>query len=143
MVYFISDEEEINSYCNYLCMHPLTANGPAVGFSKRYPTTAPPQICPGRPDNCHGARRVWRTFCSPGTNFNEHYECRDTKLIGATNLSPDTNLLAGTGAVSRYNADRSQKTVKVYWILIASRCAYPGARTIINLSCVQEQKQKV
>ena len=42
-------------------------------------------------------------------------------LIGTANLSPVTNLVAGTGAVSRYNVDRSQKTVKVYWNLIASR----------------------
>jgi hypothetical protein len=33
------------------------------------------------------------------------------------------NLLTATGAVSRYNADRSQKTVTVFWVLIASRCA--------------------
>jgi len=88
-------------------------NGPAVGFSKRYPTQAPPQICPGRPRSCHGARRVWRTFCRPGTKFYEHYECRGTRLIGATNLSPVTNLVASTGAVSRYNLSRSHKAVTV------------------------------
>jgi hypothetical protein len=27
-----------------------------------YPTPAPPQSCPGRPENCHGARRVWHVF---------------------------------------------------------------------------------
>ena len=63
-------------------------------------------------------------------------------LIGAANLSPVTNLIAGTGAVSRYNVDRSQKTVKVYWNLITSRCACPGVTTITNLSWEQEQKQK-
>jgi hypothetical protein len=68
------------------------------------------------PESCHGARRVWRTFCRHGTNFIEHYECRGTSLIGAANLSPVTKLVAGTGAVSRYNADRSQKIVKLYWI---------------------------
>lgn len=36
----------------------------------------------------------------PGTNFIEHYECRGTMLIGASNLSPVTKLVAGTGAVS-------------------------------------------
>jgi len=46
-------------------------------------------------------------------NFYEHYECRGTKMIGAANLSPVTNLLAGTGAVSRYKLSRSQKTVTV------------------------------
>ena len=39
----------------------------------------------------------------------EHYECRGTSLIGATNLSPVTKLVAGTGAVSRYKLSRSQK----------------------------------
>jgi len=69
---------------------------------------------PAGPENCHGARSVWRTFCRPVTKFIEHYECRGTSLIGATNLSPVTKLFAGTGTVSRYKADRSQKTVKVY-----------------------------
>jgi hypothetical protein len=45
--------------------------------------------------------------------FCELYECRDTSLIGAANLSPVTKLVAGTGAVSRYNLSRSQKFVKV------------------------------
>jgi len=39
------------------------------------------------PESCHGARRVWRTFCRPGTNFIEHYECRGTVLNGASKLS--------------------------------------------------------
>jgi len=45
--------------------------------------------------------------------FYELYECRGTRLIGAANLSPATNLVAGTGAVSRYNLSRRQKFVKV------------------------------
>jgi len=49
------------------------------------------------PESCHGARRVWRTFCRPVTNFVEHYACRDTSLIGVANLSPITKLVAGTG----------------------------------------------
>jgi len=48
-----------------------------------------------------------------GTNFNEHYVCRGTRLIGAANLSPVTKLVAGTGAVSRYKLSRSQKSVTV------------------------------
>jgi len=43
----------------------------------------------------------------------ELYECRGTNMIGAANLSPITKLMAGTGAVSRYNLSRSQKFVKV------------------------------
>jgi hypothetical protein len=66
------------------------------------------------PESCHGARRVRRSFCRPGTKFVEHYACRGTSLIGAANLSPVTELVAGSGAVSRYKVDRSQKTVKVY-----------------------------
>jgi hypothetical protein len=65
------------------------------------------------PESCHGARRVWRTFCRPGTNFIEHYECRGTSLIEAAKLSPVTKFLAGTGAVSRYKLSRSQKFVKI------------------------------
>jgi len=62
---------------------------------------------------CRQARRVWRTFCRPGTSFIEHYACRVTNLIGAANLSPFTKLGEGTGAVSRYNLSRSQKFVTV------------------------------
>jgi hypothetical protein len=65
------------------------------------------------PESCHGARRVRRSFCRPGTKFVEHYACRGTSLNGAASLSPVTKLGAGTGAVSRDNLSRSQKFVKV------------------------------
>ncbi len=84
-----------------------------------YPTQHPGRVqvprpeYSGGPQNCPGARRVWRTFCRHGTNFVEHYACRGTSLIGAANLSPVTKLVAGTGAVSRYKLSRSQKFVKV------------------------------
>ena len=58
-------------------------------------------------------RRVWRTFCRHGTNFNKHHACRGTSFIGAAKLSPVTKLVAGTGAVSRYKLSRSQNFVKV------------------------------
>jgi hypothetical protein len=45
---------------------------------------------------------------SHGTNFIEHYACRGTRLIGAANLSPVTNFVAGTGAVLRYKLSRRQ-----------------------------------
>jgi len=57
--------------------------------------------------------RVWRTFCRPCTKLVEHYACRGTMLIEAANLSPVTNLVAGTGAVSRYKLSRRQKLVMV------------------------------
>ena len=85
----------------------------------------------------------WRTFCRHGTNFIEYWLDRGTSLIGAESLSPVTNLVAGTGAVSRYKLSRRQKTVKVYRNLIACRCACPGARTITNLSWEQEQKLRI
>ena len=68
---------------------------------------------PAGPQNCHDARRVWRTFCRHGTNLNEHYACRGTSLIGAARLSPVTNLVAGTGAVSRYKLSRRRKFIKL------------------------------
>jgi hypothetical protein len=61
-------------------------------------------------------------FCRHGTNFIEHYACRGTSLIVAAKLSPVTNLVAGTGAVSRYNLSRSQKTVKVQDLNCGQMC---------------------
>jgi hypothetical protein len=92
-----------------------------------------------------------------------HYAFRGIKLIDETELSICNKCYkralaqscpgeAKRSRESRYNVDRSQKIVKVHWVLIASRCALcppkrsesgcPGATTITNLSCVQEQKQK-
>jgi hypothetical protein len=52
-------------------------------------------------------------FCSPGTNFIEHYACRGTSMIEAGILSRYRILITGTGAVSRYKLSRSQKSVTV------------------------------
>ena len=52
-------------------------------------------------------------FCRHGTNFIECWRDRGTSLIGAANLSPVTKFVASTGAVSRYNLSRSQKSVTV------------------------------
>jgi len=47
-----------------------------------------------------GMNKPWRTFCLPGTNFSEHYECRVTKLINETDLSKCNKCYKiGTGAV--------------------------------------------
>jgi len=91
----------------------MTPNGPAIwgGCVTRRSIRAESWYFSQK--NCHGARRVWRTFCRHGTNFIEHYECRGTSLIGAANLSPVTKLVAGTGAVSRYKLSRSQKSITV------------------------------
>jgi len=34
-----------------------------------------------------GMNVAWRIFCRPGTTFVEHYACRGTRLIEASNLS--------------------------------------------------------
>jgi hypothetical protein len=82
-----------------------------------------------------------RGFCRHGTNFIECWRDRGTSLIGAANLSPVTNLVAGTGAVSRYKLSRSQKFITVQdlnWgqmrvpVLSGAKCL--GTRTITNLS---------
>ena len=52
-------------------------------------------------------------FCRHGTNFIEHYACRGTNLIGAGKLSRYRIFVGGTGAVSRYNLARNQKSVAV------------------------------
>jgi hypothetical protein len=44
-----------------------------------------------------GARRVWRTFCRPGTKLVEHYACRGTSMIGAGKLSRYRIFIGGTG----------------------------------------------
>ena len=50
----------------------MNANGPAIwgGCVTRRPHRAGswyPAVA--EPENCHGARRVWRGFCRPGTSF--------------------------------------------------------------------------
>jgi hypothetical protein len=92
----------------------------------------------GEPYNCPGARKVRRSFCHHGTSFVEFWSDRGTIWLGAENLSPVTKLVRSTGAVSRYKLSRCQKTVKVNCILITSRCACPGAKTITKLSWGQE-----
>jgi hypothetical protein len=52
-------------------------------------------------------------FCRHGTNFIECWRDRGTILIGAASLSPVTNFMACTGAVSRYKLSRSQKFITV------------------------------
>ena len=68
---------------------------------------------------CSLARKLSRCkegmahFLPSGYKFCELYACRGTKLIGVANLFPDTKLVAGTGAVSRYKLSRSQDFVTV------------------------------
>jgi hypothetical protein len=94
----------------------ILPNGPAVGFSKRNPTLAPGRVPVPR---ASGARKLSRCkeglarFLASRYKFIEHYACRGASLIGAANLSPVTNLVERTGAVSRDKLSRNHKTVKV------------------------------
>jgi hypothetical protein len=81
--------------------------------------------------------------------FCELYECRGTRLIGAANLSTVTNLVAGTGAVSRYKLSRSQKFVKVQKF-ICGQLRVSGCKNHYKFvlsagapACRQAGKQKV
>jgi hypothetical protein len=108
----------------------MNANGPAIWggcvtrrsirsrsrfFSHKAVTVQGGGACPAV-----AQRKRGRSFCRPGTNFIEHYACLGTSLIGAGKLSRFRILVGGTGAVSRYNLSRSQKSV-----------------TVQNLNCVQ------
>jgi len=98
--------------------HSLTINhnGPAIWggcVTRRQHRAGSWYPAAAGPENCHGARRVWRGFCRHGTNFIAYWRDRDTSLIGARNLSPVTKLGTGTGAVSRYKLSRRQKFIRV------------------------------
>jgi len=80
----------------------LATNGTAVSFVGVIPTqgSASSRVLPGRNLSKATARRVWRGFCRPGTEFCELLECRGTSSIGAGKLSRCRSLIAGTGAVA-------------------------------------------
>ena len=56
---------------------------------------------------------AWRTFCQSGYTLNGLFECRGTRLIEDCKLSRYWIFVRGTGAVSRYKYNRSQKTIAV------------------------------
>jgi hypothetical protein len=91
----------------------ITFNGPAIWGGCVTRRSIRPRICPGRPESCHGARRVWRGFCKSRYKFCRSRACRGTSLIGASKLSRYRIFVRGTSAVSRYKLSRSQKTVKM------------------------------
>jgi len=50
---------------------PMNANGPAIWgvcVGRRSIRAESSYPAPAGPENCHGARRPWRGFWSPGTN---------------------------------------------------------------------------
>jgi hypothetical protein len=90
-------------------------------FSREAVTVQGGGACPAA-----AKRKRGRTFCRHGTNFIACWRDRGTILIGAGKLSRYRILIAGTGAVSRYNLSRSQKfiTVKDFncWQMRVSGC---------------------
>jgi hypothetical protein len=124
----------------------LNANGPAIKggcVTRRSIRAGSSYPAPAGPQSCHGARRVWRTFCRPGTSFIDHYACRGTILIDETELSRRNKCYKRVLAQCRDTSCLGTKKLSRCRIIIASRCAYPGTRTITKLSWEQEQKQKV
>ena len=96
----------------------MCANGPAVCFSRRNPTTAPGRVLVPRGSGATKLSRckegLARVFAVMVQILLSITRVAVQGLVGAANLSPATKLVGITGAVSRYNVDRSQKTVKVY-----------------------------
>ena len=63
----------------------IKANGPAIWggcVTRRQHRSGSWYPAPAGPESCHGARRVWRTFCHHGTNFNG---CRCGRGTSLTN----------------------------------------------------------
>ena len=95
----------------------MNANGPAVGLSKRYPTQHPGRVLVPRASGATKLSRckegLARVFAVQVQVLMSITSVAVQILIGATNLSPVTNLFGGTGAVSRYKLSRSQISVRV------------------------------
>ena len=91
----------------------MAYNGPAIwgGCVTRRSIRA--RICPGRPVSCPGARRVRRSFCHHGINFIAIWRDRGISMMRANYLSPVTNFMCCTGAVSRYKLSRRHKFITV------------------------------
>jgi hypothetical protein len=116
----------------------LTHNGPAVCFSRRNPTTAPGRVLVPR---ASGATKLSR--CKEGLARVFAVMVQILLSAGAVAVQFVTEpriyhrLQSWVRVLAQCRGtkpNRSQKTVKVYWSLIACRCAYPGARTITKLS---------
>jgi len=76
----------------------MVPNGPAIwgGCVTRRSIRA--ESCypaPAGPQNCPGARRVWRTFCRPGTNFLRCTSVEVQGRSGAENKSRYTKFYCG------------------------------------------------
>jgi len=92
----------------------LGGNGPAIWggcVTRRKHRAESRYPAPAGPESCHGARRVRRSFCHPGTRLIGFWRDRDTSLIRAGKLSRCRIFVVCTGAVSRNKLSRSQKFI--------------------------------
>jgi hypothetical protein len=95
-----------------------------------------------RPESCHGARRVWHVFLPSWYKFYCILARSRYKFDRSCEFIPGykvvcghwPRVLGGTSYLGARNLSRCR-------ILIACRCACPGARVFTNLSWVQEQSK--
>ncbi len=122
----------------------LTPNGPAIKAGCVTRRRHRPEICHGasRLRGCHGARRVWRGFCRPGTKFFEFSECRGTQVLSGFITVTMQTFGRWAGAVSRHNLSRSQKVVMIYSTIYCQQLRASGWFCTCALSWKQDLKQK-
>jgi hypothetical protein len=104
----------------------IAANGPAVCFSRRNPTTAPAEswyLRASGPQNCHGARRFGACFAVM-VQILLHTGAIAVQVYRSRELITVTKLVGFPGAVSRYNLIEA-RNCQGKRILIEGRCACP------------------
>ena len=110
-----------------------------------YPTQHPVSVLVPRAsgaENCHGARRVWRTFCRLGTKFDRRLRVSRYKVDQATNLSPVNKVAIEALAQCRGTSLIGARNLSRCRIFIVSRCACPGAgHSQICLECRSKSKK--
>jgi hypothetical protein len=74
---------------------------------------------------------AWRNFCNPGTDLHGVLALGLNKLTWDHEFYPGTESQPeGTGAASRYKAEPEPENLSRCGILMAGRCAYPGASVL-------------
>jgi hypothetical protein len=90
-------------------------------------------VYPGYEDNPTRAEvsEAWRNFCNPGTDLYCEQAQGLHMLTWKNEFYPGTKRWPeGTGAVSRYKAEPEPEILSRCRILMAGRCAYPGASVV-------------
>ena len=112
----------------YSAWHLTARRYDLVGVTRRKNRVGSWYPAPAGPESCHGARRVWRSFCHPGTSFIDHYACRGTMLIDDTNLSKCNKCYKRALAQCRGTSYLEARELSRCRIYIAGRRGYPGTR---------------